>query len=128
MSKKTSPKDTAWPPLEVRALRADVPISNKADHVRFPTLRDALEWTTAATTTTAATVATAATAATAVTAVTPATLTEQHVLHVLRRNGRYRAIEYLCRAYLQFGSEAMAAKDLQRLCDVINKLGKKQTP
>lgn len=125
MSKKTSPKDTAWPPLEVRALRADVPISNKADHVRFPTLRDALERATAATTTTAATVATAATA---VTAVTPATLTEQHVLHVLRRNGRCRAVEYLCRAYLQFGSEAMAAKDLQRLCDVINKLGKKQTP
>lgn len=54
--------------------------------------------------------------------ITPATLTEQIVREALARARSYRDLHYLCRAYLQFGPEAMDAVDLQRLCDAINKL------
>lgn len=97
------PKDADWPPAGVRDLKPDVPIGDKPDRVRFPTLRQALERAAA---------------------VTPDTLTEQIVRAVLRSNRRYRDVEYLCRAYLQFGAEAMAPEDLKNLCDAINKVGR----
>lgn len=54
--------------------------------------------------------------------VTIETLTDDLVRGVLKRNRSWRDVEYLCRAYLQFGPEAMDAADRQRLCDAINKL------
>ncbi len=54
--------------------------------------------------------------------VTIETLTEDLVRGVLKRNRSRRDVEYLCRAYLQFGPDAMDATQLQRLCDAINKL------
>lgn len=100
-------KDTAWPPAGVRDLKPDVSVSDKADHVRFATVREALERATT---------------------LTPAMLTEQRVRDMLHHNRGSRVVEYLCRAYLQFGSKAMSAADLQRLCEAINKLGKKRAP
>lgn len=97
---KTRSKDTAWPPAGVRDLTPDSPVSAKPDRQKFPTLRRAL------------------------TAVTPDMLTEQIVRETLSRNRGYRDAEYLCRAYLQFGSDAMSPNDLRRLCSVINKLNK----
>ncbi len=97
---KTKSKDTAWPPVGVRDLKPDVPVRDKADRRRYPSLREALVRAGA---------------------VTPDRLTEQLVRSVYDRARRSRDAEYLCRAYLQFGSEAMATEDLQRLCDVINK-------
>lgn len=110
MSPKFSRKDEAWPPAGVRDLKPDVPVKSKADPVQFPILREALE---------RATLKQAATAP-----VTPTTLTEQIVRYVLQRNSRYRDVEYLCRAYLQFGSTAMPPDKLQLLCAVINKCNK----
>jgi hypothetical protein len=51
--------------------------------------------------------------------VSPDTLTAQCVLD-MRRRTRNRIVEYLCRAYLQFGYASMLAKDLQQLCSAIN--------
>jgi hypothetical protein len=39
---KPKSKDTAWPPAGVRDLKPDIPVSDKADRVRFPILREAL--------------------------------------------------------------------------------------
>ncbi len=58
--------------------------------------------------------------------VTAATLTNDLVAGVLSRNRSNRTVEYLCRAYLQFGPESMSSADLQRLCDAINKLNGKR--
>ena len=66
-NKNKAPVDTTWPPARVRDLKPDVPVSDKADQVRFPTLRGALERKTAQ--------------------VTPGTLTEQLVQNLLRRTG-----------------------------------------
>ncbi len=101
--RRKQPKDASWPPTGVRDLKPDVLIGDKPDRVRFPTLRQAFEKATA---------------------VTPDTLTEQIVSNVLRSNRRYRDVEYLCRAYLQFGAEAMSPKDVQNLCAAINKVGR----
>src|SRR6478672_2052318 len=42
-AKRKMPADTAWPPAGVRDLKPDIPVNNRADRVRFPTLREALE-------------------------------------------------------------------------------------
>ena len=104
MAKKKVAPDTTWPPTGVRDLKPDVPVRDRPDHVRFPTLRAALERAVPQTTD----------------PVTdhPDMLTEQRVLE-LRNRTRSRAVEYLCRAYLQFGSNAMSTKDLERLCTAI---------
>jgi outer membrane biosynthesis protein TonB len=81
--------------------------------------------------TTAATPARAPTPATTTTPVatptksthsTPtASLTEQIVRGTLARTRR-RNVEYLCRAYLQFGSAAMSDKNMKLLCEAVNAL------
>ena len=108
-NKEKQPVDTAWPPAGVRDLRPDVPVSARADHVRFPTLREALVRKTTV----------AAPLDTPTAQVSPDTLTEPLVQDLLRRT-RSRTVEYLCRAYLQFGGEVMSAKDLESLCAAIN--------
>jgi hypothetical protein len=57
----------------------------------------------------------------------PDTRTQQIVLD-LRRRTRSRTIEYLCRAYLQFGQAAMGAKDLETLCAAINATPRPKKP
>jgi len=42
-TKRKIPADAAWPPAGVRDLKPDIPVNNRADRVRFPTLREALE-------------------------------------------------------------------------------------
>jgi hypothetical protein len=117
--------DTAWPPAGVRDLKPDIPVNNRADHVRFPTLRDALEHEVLK-------------QATPTTQISPATLTQQlvpdtrtqQIVLDLRRRTRSRTIDYLCRAYLQFGGATMNSRDLEILCAAINATPrlKKQTP
>ena len=109
-TKKSQPVDTAWPPAGVRDLKPDVPVSNRADHVRFPTLREALGRKT-----TRGSII----QDTPIAQVRPDMLTEPLVQDLLRRT-RSRTVEYLCRAYLQFGSEAMSSKDLESLCAAVN--------
>lgn len=46
-------------------------------------------------------------------------LTDDNVLKLQHRT-RSRTIEYLCRAYLQFGSGAMSPGDLKKLSAAIN--------
>lgn len=43
MPKRTKLQDVAWPPTGVRDLKPDALVSNSADRVRFPILRDALQ-------------------------------------------------------------------------------------
>jgi len=121
-TKKSQPIDTAWPPAGVRDLKPDVPVSDRSDHVRFPILREALVRKT---------VEEAAPRATPTAQVRPDTLTEPLVQDLLRRT-RSRTVEYLCRAYLQFGSEVMSSKDLESLCAAVHASNpgtrKKQTP
>jgi hypothetical protein len=105
-NKKNQPVDTAWPPSGVRDLKPDVPVNDRADHVRFPTLREALVRKTAEK---------AAPRASSTSQVSSDMLTEPLVQDLLRRT-RNRTVEYLCRAYLQFGSEVMSSKDLESLC------------
>lgn len=109
-TKKSQPVDTAWPPAGVRDLRPDVPVSDRADQVRFPILREALGRKTARG---------SITQDTPTAQVRPDTLTEP-IVQDLRRRTRSRAVEYLCRAYLQFGGEVMSAKDLESLCAAVN--------
>jgi hypothetical protein len=62
--------------------------------------------------------------------VTAETLTDTEVF-VLQRTTRSRTIEYLCRAWLQFGRGAMSALDVKRLLVSINaraKAGTKKGP
>lgn len=59
---------------------------------------------------------------------TPATLTDAWVRDILQRNRRYRDLEYLCRAYLQFGRESLTNEQLLRLCEAINKFNKESPP
>lgn len=54
-------------------------------------------------------------------AVTSEALTEDLVRHALVKLRSNRPIAYLCRAYLQFGPEAMSAADLDKLCDHLNR-------
>lgn len=103
--KKKLPADTTWPPAGVRDLKPDVPVNDRADRVRFPTLREALERKGPQPTMT--------------TLVNPNTLTEPLVRDLLRST-RSRTVEYLCRAYLQFGGETMSDKHLESLCDAVN--------
>lgn len=46
-------------------------------------------------------------------------LTDAAVQTVLKRT-RDRKVQYLCRAYLQFGPEAMSAADLSKLTAIVN--------
>lgn len=105
-TKRKMPADTAWPPAGIRDLKPDIPISDSADHVRFPTLREALKRESLKQTA-------------PTTQVSPDTLTQQRVLDMQRRT-RSRTVKYLCRAYLQFGQATMSAKDLEILCAAIN--------
>lgn len=105
-SKKKLPADTAWPPTGGRDLKPDVPM-------RFPTLRDALEHKASQIIPTPP---------------RPVALTEERAQDLLRNKSCGRVNTYLCRAYLQFGSAAMADKDLQRLSAAIEKFSKQQTP
>jgi hypothetical protein len=109
------PADTAWPPAGVRDLKPDIPVNNRAEHVRFPTLRDALEREVLK----QAAPTTQISLATLTQQLMPDTRTQQIVLD-LRRRTRSRTIEYLCRAYLQFGGAAMNSRDLEILCAAIN--------
>jgi hypothetical protein len=108
--KRKIPADTAWPPAGVRDLKPDIPVNSRADRVGFPTLREALERDGLK----QAPPATQISPATLAQQLVPDTRTQQIVLD-LRRRTRSRTIEYLCRAYLQFGQAAMGAKDLETL-------------
>ena len=112
--KKNLPADTAWPPAGVRDLKPDVSVSDRTDHVRFPILREAPERKTPK-------VPAPRTLApdTLTQELVPDPLTQQRVLD-LRRRTRSRPIEYLCRAYLQFGQASMSTKDLEILCAALN--------
>jgi hypothetical protein len=49
----------------------------------------------------------------------PRQITDSDV-RALQRSTRSRTVEYLCRAWLQFGSDAMGEADLKRLSAAIN--------
>lgn len=102
-SKKKVNTDNAWPPAGVRDLKPDVPVSSRIEYARFPTLREAIERIPIKPNAPA----------------TSSTLTDQAVHDVLRQT-RSRAVQYLCRAYLQFGSENMSVKDMERLCTAVS--------
>jgi len=106
---KKLPPDTTWPPAGVRDLKPEFPVRDSADRVRFPTVREAFSRVKMQ----------APTRAQDIPDVSPDTLTAQCVLD-MRRRTRSRIVEYLCRAYLQFGHASMLAKDLQQLCAAIN--------
>jgi hypothetical protein len=54
--------------------------------------------------------------------VKPADLTAAIVRAAFPRLKRYRDASYLCRAYLQFGPEAMADEHLEQLCQCIDRV------
>lgn len=59
--------------------------------------------------------------------VTPETLTDGVVRgHLARLRGGNRQVEYLCRAWLQFGRGAMTDGDVRTLVDVINARASKE--
>jgi hypothetical protein len=43
MFKNTKFQDAAWPPTGVRDLKPDSPVGNKAERLRFPTLKEAIK-------------------------------------------------------------------------------------